>query len=378
MFLQILFILIIIEGILAQNCQLNAAFMDKKWIYATKPTANTWDVLHTDYIEDRKRLYLICNNAMTNVRRIYCNRGIWQEETHDLTCPRRLKANVVKIGNENSCSQLNGELYQVRYTLTDGSIISLYEVCYSTQNEQSLYARHKAYGFNLAASTYVRPMFSRSNVVSRERELSFKAENIYNTFVRLLGSKQTYVPNEKTLILDRGHLANSQDFLTYDQMDETFKYVNVMPQFRGGNRSNWKRIENWVHNLPVKNTYAEVVTGSIGILSLPHSEHNTQIPMYLMSNEKNPIPLWLYKVVKYKNECYIFATLNNEFNTNSSISPPFCNSTACPRQLEFNPSLNSGVSYCCDYNSTAAKIGSHAILCNSVSRLTKFFNNIFG
>ncbi|XP_065365096.1 uncharacterized protein LOC135958149 [Calliphora vicina] len=365
MFLKIFTILITIQGMLAQNCQLNATHMDRKWIYATRPTRTTWDVLHTDYIKDQTTLHLICN-TMLNGRELFCNHGEFQERTISksiINCAGRIKANIVMLTNVNACRSKGGELYQVRYTLPDGSIIRLYDVCYNRLKEQSLYSRHKSYGFNLAASTYVRPAFSRGNVVSRERELSFQAANIYNAFVRLLGAQQKYVPDNKTLILERGHLTNSQDFPTYDQMDETFKYVNVMPQFRGSNRSNWKRIENWIHNLPAPNKYAEVVTGSFDILRLSHSERPQQVPMYLMANEKNPIPLWSYKVVKYDNICYAFVTLNNDFNTDPQISTPYCRSVPCPDGLQFNSAPNSGVSYCCNYNQFVRNIGRHAALC---------------
>ncbi|KAM7348130.1 salivary protein Tsal1-like [Cochliomyia hominivorax] len=258
---------------------------------------------------------------------------------------------------------MDGELYQIRYNLPSNTRVPLYNACYSKVMEQSLYTRHKTYSFNLVATNYTRPSFKRDNVVSRERELSFQTANVYNTFVNLLGPQQRFAPDDKTSILERGHLANSQDFLTFDQMDETFKYVNVIPQFRGSNRSNWKRIENWIHSLPRNNTYAEVVTGSFDILRLPHSVNNAMIRMYLLPNNKNPIPLWTYKVVKYDNSCYVFVTLNNDFNTNPNINTPYCRTIACPRGLQFSNAPNSGVSYCCNYNYFVRQIGRHAALC---------------
>lgn len=338
--------------------------MDRNWIYAIKTPMNTWDVLHTDYIKDQTSLHLLCK-TMTNNRELFCNHGRIEERTNmkpTPTCTERIRANVSLLINEISCLRMKGELYNVYYTLLSNTI-SLYKVCYSKVTEQALYSRHKSYGFNLAASTYMRPSFSRNNIVSRERELSFQAANIYNAFVKLLGPKQPYISNNRTLILERGHLVNSQDFPTYDQMDETFKYVNVMPQFRGSNRSNWKRIENWIHSLPASNTYADVVTGSFDILRLPHSQTNTMIPMYLMDNEKNLIPLWSYKVVKYGGMCYAFVTLNNDFNTNPNTSTPYCRSIACPRGLQFNMAPDSGISYCCNYNHFVRNIGRHAVLC---------------
>ncbi|XP_065364791.1 uncharacterized protein LOC135957888 [Calliphora vicina] len=365
MLLKLLTILVIIqEGVLAKNCKLTSDDMDKKWIFATRPTRTTWDVLHTDNIKDQSTLYLVCK-SMTRVRQILCKNGkLVEKKTPKFKCPGRIKADVALQPVQNSCRRMGGDMYEVRYTLPGKNIIPLYEVCYSKRNEQALYSIHKSYGFNLAASTYKRPsVFKKDNIVSRERELSFQAANIYNSFVRLLGDKQKYVADNTTLVLERGHLVNSQDFPTYDQMDETFKYVNVMPQFRGSNRRNWKRIENWIHNLPARNRYAVVVTGSFDILSLTHSTSKVNIPMYLMPNNKNPIPLWTYKVVKYANMCYAFVTLNNDYNKNVKISTYYCRSVACPRGLTFNSEPDSGVSYCCNYNQFVRSIGRHAALC---------------
>lgn len=339
--------------------------MDRKWIYATKANNSSWDILHTNYVKDQTSLYLICS-SVHNGREMLCNRGLMQERNatgSTASCSRRIRAETVSVENENFCRRQGGEFYQVRYTLPAGTIVTLYEVCYNKLSEQPLYTRHKSYGFVMPASTYNRPTFSRGNVVSRARELSFQAAHVYNTFVHLLGDRQAFVPTNKTLILDRGHLVNSQDFLTYDQMDETFKYINVVPQFRGSNRSNWKRIENWIRNLASSSTYAQVVTGTIGVLSLPHSVTGQDISMYLMADKKNPIPLWLYKVVQYAGICYAFVTLNNDFNANAQINTNACAIVQCPDGLQFSTAAASGISYCCNYRHFVRSIGRHAVLC---------------
>lgn len=337
--------------------------MSKSWIYATKPTPTTWDVLHTDYIPDQTTLYFICD-ANTRIGEVFCNRSQSITTVPFTACTRRIKSTITRMPNENSCRRLNGEFYEVRYTLPDRTIIPLYHLCYSKTDEHAVYSRHKSYGFNLAASTYRRPQFVQGGVVSPDTANSYYASNVYTTFVRLLGTNQKFIQDNTTLVFERGHLANSQDFPTYDQMDETFKLANVIPQFFGSNHGNWKRLENWIHKLATANTYADVVTGSFGLLKLPHAHvAHVDVPIYLAANDKNPVPLWLYKVVKYAGSCYAFLTSNNDFNTDPQINTSACRVVACPSGLTFNTTTTSGVSHCCNYFHFVSNIGNHAKLC---------------
>ncbi|XP_075157953.1 salivary endonuclease-like [Haematobia irritans] len=190
---------------------------------------------------------------------------------------------MTPLENVEPCRLKDGQMYDIRYNLPIGrTSISLYQVCYNKAREEAVYSHHLVYGSTIAASTYQRPQFVTGNVVDQARANSFEAANVYNAFVGLLGPNQEYVKStsQSDRIIDRGHLANSQDFLTYDQMDETFKYINVIPQFASINRSNWKRLENWVHNLPQGMQYAEVITGTYGVLELEHSQSKKMTPMF--------------------------------------------------------------------------------------------------
>ncbi|XP_013117748.1 uncharacterized protein LOC106095054 [Stomoxys calcitrans] len=356
-------ILIIAKDVWGKQCRLNAKNMDRKWIYAVKNPANKYELLHTEMLKDQQKIFLICKSI--KMIQLQCKKGKVSSIPPSITCSRRMRATITAIANEAACLQKGGAMYDVRYTLPTGKrVLSLYQVCYNKNTEEAIYSRHRAYGFRLSASTYKRPQFATGGVVSVARADSFEFGNVYNSFVRLLGSGQDYIKsaNLSDRVMERGHLANSQDFLTYDQMDETFKYVNVMPQFGSINRRNWKRIENWIHNLPKNNQYAEVVTGGFEVLELPHSKTRKSTPMYLMVNNKNPIPKWTYKVVKYNGVCHAFVTYNNPYtNTVASNSP--CLAVPCPTGLTFNPDLGSGPSNCCNLRYLVQKVGQQAALC---------------
>lgn len=363
MICNILFtILFILQGISAQNCQLDASKMYKNWIYIIKPTPQEWDVLHTDYLQDQTSLYLFCYND-PQILVIRCNRGnlILPRITQ---CNSAYPSNIKSMNNEVSCGAMDGNFYQVQFNLPDGTFIKLYEICYSQKNERVVYTRHSSFGFNALINNYEGPQFLPHDVVSMGCVNSYKTDKIYNTFVSLLGKKQTYIKNNRDSVIERGHLVNVQDFLTSGQKRSTYKYANVMPQFRGSNRSNWSRIENWIRRLVTPGTHAEIVTGSFDVLSLPHADPpNVNMPMYLMEGNKNPIPLWLYKVVKYADICHVLLSLNNQFNTNKNITATNCIPTECPRGLEFSKELKHGVSHCCDYDYFKNNFGSQVSLC---------------
>uniref|UniRef100_A0A1I8NXQ5 DNA/RNA non-specific endonuclease/pyrophosphatase/phosphodiesterase domain-containing protein n=1 Tax=Stomoxys calcitrans TaxID=35570 RepID=A0A1I8NXQ5_STOCA len=359
--------LIIVKDVCSQQCQLSAANMNKSWVFAVATPLNKVELLHRDILQDQEQLYLICKN--NDVIRLRCNHGRMSNIPAGARCSRRIKATINPIDNEK-CRQNNGQMYDIRYALPIGEgVQSLYQVCYSGNFEAPIYSRHLVYRFNLAASPYQRPQFVTGGVVSQSRADSFETANIFNSFVRLLGYAQNYVksPRVGDRIMDRGHLVNSQDFLTYDQMDETFKYINVMAQFGSINRSNWKKIENWIHKLPHTGTetFVEVVTGTFGVLELPHSQTQRPTPMFLMANNKNPIPKWSYKVAKYEGKCHAFVTYNNPFGRpNLSESP--CVSVPCPLYLNFNNTITEGgASDCCDPYRLAVIVGDQANLCRA-------------
>ncbi|XP_073832051.1 salivary endonuclease-like [Musca autumnalis] len=345
--------LIIANEVLAENCKLTDANMDRKWIFLQDN-----DLLHSDTIKDGETLTLYCNER-TNPVDLTCRHGTLDPMPGDAVCNDRLKLSVEP--KFKSCHQLgiSGQLYDVVYRFSTGLSIDLYTICYSTSSETVVYSIHKSYYFDLPTKNYQRPQFKLTGNPNRARSSSFDADAIFATFKRLLGDQQTYVKSDRDFAVQRGHMANSQDFLTYDQMDATFLYMNVVPMSRGCNLRNWKRIENWIH----RKSESTILTGTHDVLYLQHSQTQHLVPIYLMPQQKNPMPLWLYKVVKLQHLCYVFVTLNDHSGKPAVTDTNICRHTSCPEGITFDNDPEACHSYCCDYFHFVEKVGQHVNLC---------------
>ncbi|XP_058976821.1 uncharacterized protein LOC101901679 isoform X2 [Musca domestica] len=356
----VFYVLIISNVAWAQNCQLSEANMRRDFIFIHKN-----DILRTDYIPDGDSLTLYCNERTQPVD-LTCSRGVLQAMPAGAACTDRLKLTVQATKKPCSASGVSGELYDMVYKWSTGHSITLYSICYSTQRETVLYSTHRTYGFNLATPIYnqrLRPTFKQLGHMNGARVKSFEADDIYQRFNTLLGPQQTYIKSNRDFALQRGHMANSQDFLTYDQMDATFLYMNVVPMARGCNIRNWKHVENWIHKLPSATTYATVLSGTHDVQYLQHSQTHRFVPIYLMAGEKNPMPMWLYKVVKYNNRCHVFVTLNDHSKNPAIRATNICQPTQCPQGISFSSDPEACISFCCDYSEFVKQVGNHAKLC---------------
>lgn len=319
------------------------------------------DILRKDYIDNGTHLQLYCN-ANTPAIRLHCNNGKLDDMPSNVICKGRLSAQA--IGRSTTCAAdgLAGKLYDVAYRFPTGSIITLYTVCYSTAADTVLYSIHEAHRSYSSASSFKRgnwkDLLGRSN-----RHDSFRAANIYKTFTRLLGPQQTYMRSNRDFALHRGHMANIQDFITYDQREATMVDMNSVPMSRSCNSGNWKRIENWIHTTIWSNTAAKIVTGTHDVLHLAHSQSPRFVKIYLMANGMNRMPRWVYKVFRYNNACHVFIALNDPSVRPARTVTPICTPTSCPNDLIFSRNKTACIAYCCDYRKFVQQVGTHAMLC---------------
>ncbi|EDW38892.1 GL13695 [Drosophila persimilis] len=179
--------------------------------------------------------------------------------------------------------------------------------------------------------------FLSDGVISGADEASYTVRNIHATFRRLFGNNQNFIPNNRD--------AASADFLFGDQMCATFKYVNVVPQFLTINDRNWEAIERWVRSSVRGNQFVNVRTGANGILTLPAASGQRQV---FLSGNRNPVPLWMYKIVRDSNNRPIvaFLTYNNIYARQRPAAPAFCQVVNCPLQL--GGTAADGFTFCCN------------------------------
>ncbi|EDV91076.1 GH17237 [Drosophila grimshawi] len=239
-------------------------------------------------------------------------------------------------------------MHRVGYKLSDTQFLELYRSCYNVTSQTAHFVIHLAYPSTLPAP---RPSqcFTSDRVISGAAADFFKAKKIHKTFKETLGPNQKFVTSDSDLVFDRGHLAPSCDFGFESYMRLSFKNVNVVAQFRGINRSNWKTLETWIRNQLNNGIFQvlKICTGGLGVLELPHSITGELMPIYLNAPSSNPVPKWLFKTVNDgAGTRYAFLTYNNIHD--ATIPTPNCQQVACPALLKFQSTKAPGNSFCCD------------------------------
>ncbi|XP_017140044.1 uncharacterized protein LOC108154301 [Drosophila miranda] len=253
-------------------------------------------------------------------------------------------------------------MYSIGYTINNQQL-ELYRACYDRTNVRALFTTHTVYGktfFPARPPVY----FSLDNVLSPADASTFMPSSIYGAFRRIFGENQTYIPFSRDVVINRGHLTPSADFLYEDQMSATFKYVNVVPQFKTINDRNWEAIERWVRSLIHGGGSLRIKTGAVGTLKLPtDSEPPVLRPIILGDDTKNPVPEWMYKVVRTSTNqpVAIFLTYNNIYAPERPNALKFCETVPCPIFLP-NTAVD-GFTYCCnDTNNFELDITMYALL----------------
>ncbi|EDV36074.1 uncharacterized protein Dana_GF12781, isoform B [Drosophila ananassae] len=242
---------------------------------------------------------------------------------------------------DNGCP---GTIFSVGYTI-EGRVLELYRTCFDAGHGRALYSQSDVYYKTFFPR---RPFvdFVADEMFSPREAAAYLKSNIYFAFRAIYGDGQSYLPNPRALIINRGHLVASADFLFLDQMGSTFRYLNVVPQFKSINDGNWEKIERWVRSQIPPSSYFRVKTGGIGILTLPDA-NGTFRPAFL-AGSTIPVPEWTYKVVRDAsgNGLYVFLTYNNTFYTDRPKVLDICHPVGCPMSLPNNS--YEGYTFCCN------------------------------
>jgi len=102
---------------------------------------------------------------------------------------------------------------------------------------------------------------------------------------------------------DRGHVSPAGDARCNQRdMDESFYYTNMAPQYPGLNRGQWKALEDWTRMLAVENDSVHVQAGCVG---------------EIRRINRVAVPSHCWKVITVKNnvEAYVFANVPQRTTT---------------------------------------------------------------
>ncbi|KAM8705465.1 hypothetical protein ACLKA7_009853 [Drosophila subpalustris] len=336
------------------ECRMNTQYvMKSNSTFTTRDEHGKLQLLRFNFVDDGAILELHCpgDNGAISIRNVKCLRGRLVPN-NPLTCKETIKAKVRLTDKDQSCP---ATMYSIGIEI-ENEFHELYRACYDKENVRSHFSEATVYWKPIHPKFEQRPTFTTDELITPSQSASFQTKNIYYTFVNIFGRNQNYIKKNKDnvieLLINRGHLTASSDMLFNDQMNSTFKLLNVVPQFKSINDGNWLQIEHWIGNNITEKSMVQVRTGAAGVLKLlDFKPKRTLQPAYLIpDNKQNPVPEWMYKVVRDSNNrpLYAFITYNNIFNPTKPPAPKCCKIVNCPEKLSLKESAKDGFTYCCD------------------------------
>ncbi|BFF92376.1 uncharacterized protein DMAD_10450 [Drosophila madeirensis] len=324
------------------DCPLTRAMIEgTNRIFANRDRRGNYALKRVLRVQTGEVLHMICQP--NDIVQTTCQRNTNFTRPLPLRCNNPMAATAT-IVTDTSC---RATMYSIGYTINNRRL-ELYRACYDRTNVKAIFTTHTVYGKSFYPA---RPCadFSRDGALSEADARTFTVRSIYDAFRRIFGNTQRYIPNNRDVVINRGHLTPSADFLFGDQMCATFKYVNVVPQFKSINDRNWETIERWVRNRIRRGGSLRIKTGAVGNLILP-TRQRPPVPhrVILGTGTKNPVPEWMFKTVRTSTNqpLAVFLTYNNIYAPRRPTAPQFCTSVPCPMAL-VNTAV-AGFTYCCN------------------------------
>ncbi|XP_030388435.1 uncharacterized protein LOC115634697 [Scaptodrosophila lebanonensis] len=306
-------------------------------IFIYSDSTGVYQLQRSEFVPRGVTLFAFCSE--TDVLESTCQNNDQFSLPLPLSCSNPMNP-VVKQISDNSCK---ASMYAVGYVIGN-RMLELYRSCFDAKNGRVLYSESDVYYKSFFAK---RPFtdFQTDGLFTPAEAASYAKHNIYESFNCIFGNSQSYIP-ARALVINRGHLVASADFLFLDQMASTFRYLNVVLQFKSINDGNWEKIERWVRSQIPNTSCFRIRTGGINVLQLTN-EANEACNACLAGN-KIPVPEWTYKVVKAANgkPIHAFLTYNNIFERERPAAPSFCSCVECPTRLPNTP--QDGFTFCCD------------------------------
>nr|AKB95592.1 DNA/RNA non-specific endonuclease [Laodelphax striatellus] len=252
------------------------------------------------------------------------------------------------------------------------NFISLIDICFDENLLTANFSLYQA-SYRIAGRQHG---FPRMNFIAGKFYGDVEIWKLYSrqkqreTLARILGSEDlasTYIKDDKSYYLARGHLTAKADFVYGAEQMATFYYINVAPQWQIINAGNWAALEDNVRTYIIKNKL-EVLIYTIphGVAVLPDVDGTYQ-PLYLYFDENNngliPVPkLYIKAVVDPVSKTGIaFLTVNNPYVTMEEIQEQ--NYVICEDicdeldWLTWDPTnIKKGYSYCCNIKDLAKSL----------------------
>lgn len=286
-----------------------------------------------------------------------------ETDIEELGCtknPRHME--VLEAGN---CGPDHlGSLVQVGFMVGD-HLSPLLLVCHQGDTEQTHLTKHTLRGglLHTKPTSKSRPGFREGDLFyyTLSAHSAYKQRHQRKLLLSLFGQRRTdqMFTKGQGLYLARGHLAPDADFVFRDWVEVTYNMINVAPQWQVVNNGNWRAVEEAVRNLASRRSLDfEVVTGTLGVLSLP-GEDGEQIELWLGRQSRTkrlliPAPKYLWKSVTDLSSSagMVLVTLNNPHVSHMTRSLVLCPGDLCVATgwawaLPNRYRLDLGLTFCC-------------------------------
>ncbi|KAF5286013.1 hypothetical protein FQR65_LT13010 [Abscondita terminalis] len=239
-----------------------------------------------------------------------------------IQCKSIVKGSVITTSRR--CGNNMGKIMNIGYQVTRTQFLTLFESCYDSKRVNPIYTNHTIYGQAVPALSRqsFRPPFSEEGTP-------------YNL-----------------QFLSRGHLSPDADFIFAPMQFTTYFFVNVNPHWQSINAGNWLKIEAMVRKLAGKlKIPLQIFTGSHDVLSLPDINNNP-VEIYLDSDNRIPVPKYLWKVVynEATQEGIALIAINNPFLKSVSAHDIIC-PNICDEYYWDSPAfktIHKGYLFCCN------------------------------
>jgi len=280
----------------------------------------------------------------------------------ELGCKKRPKESMV-AGHE-TCSTI-GTTYSIGFDIDGYDFYELVSVCFDPKTEENLSSKHVIRGAHIGAkdNNPDRPGFKSGSGIYSVSANEVYLQSSQAELMLMLLSNDTVIDFSESHYFARGHMSPDADFVTEQEQDATYYYINAVPQWQAFNNGNWKVLEGNSRKLAeARGRDLQVWSGSHRVLQL-QDINNNDVDIYLGLVEGEtvvPAPDITWKVVydSATNEAAAVVGINNPFLTEHVET--YCGSWEFCEQLQWlsvdTEYLAHGGTYCCTVQELAQNV----------------------
>lgn len=224
-----------------------------------------------------------------------------------------------------SCASGQGIVVELKFAIPGdpGKFVPLYETCVDQKNANVFYSTHIIRGASIkkpmkkpSRDPFWNPEFYNQNV-----EINKCYQEQKERVAALLGVAPDHLDkkffdekdDKKGFYFNRGHLNPNGDQIFRTWRDDTYYFINTVPQWRIVNEGGIGNLENVVRDR------ADRLNGDLKVITGGFELYRYQDRNFFLSSDhtKVPIPKWIYKVVEdpKTNQMIAFVVLNDPHRT---------------------------------------------------------------